>query len=161
MLNQSFLDHNHKAEPNLVPLLDVVMQLLMFFMMCVNFVNEQFNQNIELPVAQSARPPSKTEDQSDVLVLNLDRNGRLEVGDEKPLETLVDMRYYLKQQYDDTRRLIAERRGSKKAKEPVEVKTTVIIRADKGVDYDRFYELLQLCKEAGFRKLQLRAKSRG
>jgi biopolymer transport protein ExbD len=159
-MSLSLLGDSVKAEPNLVPLLDVVMQLLMFFMMCVNFVNEQFNQNIELPVAQSARPPSKTEDQSDVLVLNLDRNGHLEVGDEKPLETLADMRYYLKQQYADTYRLMAERQR-KKSDKPVEVKTTVIIRADKSVDFDTFYQLLQLCKEAGYRKLQLRARSQG
>ena len=30
-----------KADPNLTPLLDVVFQLLMFFIMCVNFVAEQ------------------------------------------------------------------------------------------------------------------------
>ena len=34
------------AEPNLTPLLDVVLQLLMFFMMCVNFVTEQVNEDI-------------------------------------------------------------------------------------------------------------------
>jgi biopolymer transport protein ExbD len=45
-----------KAEPNLTPLLDVVLQLLMFFMMCVNFVTEQVNSDIALPDAQSARP---------------------------------------------------------------------------------------------------------
>jgi len=160
-MHHSLLGDGMKAEPNLVPLLDVVMQLLMFFMMCVNFVNEQFNQNIELPVAQSARPPSKTEDQSDVLVLNLNRNGHLEVSDQKPLETLPEMRFYLKEQFGDTYRLMAQRKESRKAAGPVEVKTTVIIRADKGVEYETFYQLLQLCKEVGYRKLQLRAKSRG
>src|SRR5262249_31149981 len=57
------------AEPNLVPLLDVVMQLLMFFIMCVNFVNEQVNQSITLPWSQVALPQSK--DETDVLFLNI------------------------------------------------------------------------------------------
>src|SRR5438270_9862169 len=56
-------------EPNLTPLLDMVLQLLMFFMMCVNFVTEQVSEDVKLPVSQSARPMDKTE--SDVLFLNL------------------------------------------------------------------------------------------
>ena len=59
-----------RAEPNLVPLLDLVFQLIMFFMVCVNFVSQQVNEDIKLPVAQSARPMDKTE--VDVLFLNLD-----------------------------------------------------------------------------------------
>ncbi len=35
-----------KADPNLVPLLDLVFQLIMFFMICVNFVSEQVNSDI-------------------------------------------------------------------------------------------------------------------
>src|SRR3954452_13170547 len=57
------------AEPNLTPLLDVVLQLLMFFMMCVNFVTEQVSEDIKLPDSQSARPMDKSE--TDVLFLNL------------------------------------------------------------------------------------------
>src|SRR3954454_392237 len=57
------------AEPNLTPLLDVVLQLLMFFMMCVNFVTEQVSGDIKLPVSQSARPMNKSE--TDVLFVNV------------------------------------------------------------------------------------------
>ena len=51
----------HVAEPNLTPLLDVVLQLLMFFMMCVNFVNEQVNEDIKLPRSQAVKPMDKGE----------------------------------------------------------------------------------------------------
>src|SRR5712692_9833896 len=92
-----------KAEPNLTPLLDVVLQLLMFFMMCVNFVSEQVNENIKLPVAQSARPMDKSE--SDVLFLNLNRLGHLEVlGQQLPLATQGQWNDYLKRQYADAER---------------------------------------------------------
>src|SRR4029079_343313 len=40
------------AEPNLVPLLDLVLQLVMFFMMCANFVMEENDQTIKLPHSQ-------------------------------------------------------------------------------------------------------------
>ncbi len=143
-----------KAEPNLVPLLDLVFQLIMFFMICVNFVSEQVNGDIKLPVAQSARPMDKGE--VDVLFLNMDETGKVMVpGQPKPLTTLVEKRYYLKQQYADAKRA-AEERGNKAGK----VSTAVIIRADRGATYLQVFELLHLCKEAGYHKMQLRAYSK-
>ena len=132
-----------KAEPNLVPLLDLVFQLIMFFMICVNFVSAQLNEEIKLPIAQSARPMDKTE--VDVLFLNVDQSGKLMVpGREQPLVTLPQMRVYLRQFYADAKRA-AEERGDKSGR----VKTAVVIRADKRVTYAKVYELLQLCKLVG------------
>src|SRR5438874_5902356 len=88
------------AEPNLIPLLDLVFQLIMFFMICVNFVSEQVNEDVLLPVAQSARPMDKGE--VDVLFLNMDRYGKvLASGRPKPLVTLGEWKYYLRQEYAD------------------------------------------------------------
>jgi biopolymer transport protein ExbD len=140
-----------RAEPNLVPLLDLVFQLIMFFMVCVNFVTQQVNEDIKLPVAQSARPMDKTE--LDVLFLNVDQNGKLMVpGREQPLSTLPQIRVYLRQVYADAKRA-AEEKGDNTGR----VKTAVVIRADKRATYLRIFELLQLCKEIGYQKLQLRA----
>jgi biopolymer transport protein ExbD len=140
-----------RAEPNLVPLLDLVFQLIMFFMICVNFVNQQINEDIKLPVAQSARPMDKTE--VDVLFLNVDHNGKLLVpGRDQPLATLAQMRVYLRQVFADAKRAAAEK-GDTSGR----VKTAVVIRADKLATYSRIFELLQLCKEMGYEKLQLRA----
>ena len=92
-----------KAEPNLTPLLDMVLQMIMFFMLCVNFVNEQVNEDIRLPRSGTARPMEKTE--GEVLFLNLNEKGHLMVpGREKPLD-LIAMRPYLRQSYEDAKRL--------------------------------------------------------
>lgn len=140
-----------RAEPNLVPLLDLVFQLIMFFMVCVNFVSQQVNEAIKLPVAQSARPMDKTD--LDVLFLNVDQNGKLIVpGREQPLATLPQMRVYLRQVYADAKHA-AQERGDKNG----QVKTAVVIRADKRTTYLKIFELLQLCKDVGYQKLQLRA----
>jgi biopolymer transport protein ExbD len=142
------------AEPNLTPLLDVVLQLLMFFMMCVNFVTEQVNEDIKLPVAQSARPMEKGE--VDVLFLNMDPYGKLVIpGRELPLSTPGEVSFYLRQQYDDARRS-AQARGD----ESGTVRTAVIIRAHRDVSYAHVYRLLRLCKDVGYTKLQLRAMTR-
>src|SRR5262245_43962713 len=56
---------------NLTPLLDMVLQLIMFFMMCVNFVTEQINANVLLPDSSSAQEiQSKSE--GAVLVINIE-----------------------------------------------------------------------------------------
>jgi biopolymer transport protein ExbD len=140
-----------KAEPNLVPLLDLVFQLIMFFMICVNFVSEQVTEDVKLPVSQSARAMDKGE--VDVLFLNLDAAGKLLVpGQPAPLATRGEMQYYLRQQYADAKRT-AEVGGDASGK----VRTAVIIRADRNASYAQVYELLQMCKTVGYHKLQLRA----
>ena len=138
-----------KCDPNLTPLLDVVLQLLMFFMMCVNFVTEQVNEDIKLPYAQSARPMDKGE--QDVLFLNIEEHGQLLVlGREDPLN-LIRTKYYLKRQFED----------AAKASPDGRVRTVIVIRAHKDADYSQVYQVLQLCKSEGFRKLSLRAMTRG
>jgi biopolymer transport protein ExbD len=142
---------NSKADPNLTPLLDLVLQLLMFFMMCVNFVTRQVSKDIVLPVAQSARPMDKSF--TEVLFLNMDEKGQLiRLGQPKPLTTPGEIRYYLSQEYADAKRT-AEAKGDKSGK----VKTVVIIRAHQNVNYAQIYNLLRTCKEVGYNKLQLRA----
>jgi biopolymer transport protein ExbD len=160
------------AEPNLTPLLDVVLQLLMFFMMCVNFVNEQVNEDIRLPRSQAVKPMDKSD--PDVLFVNVKPFALKEFQDRLPSDVLArvqdkfregdecilvlgkepmrrnDLRVWLKQQYDDAK-LAAEQRGAK------EVNTAVVIRAHREADYGQVYEILDMCKNVGFRRLMLRA----
>src|SRR5436309_2239709 len=64
------------ADINLTPLLDLVLQLIMFFMITVNFVRiDQINEDIALPVAQSAVPLDQTAE--DYVFLNLNKDGKL------------------------------------------------------------------------------------
>jgi biopolymer transport protein ExbD len=156
------------AEPNLTPLLDVVLQLLMFFMMCVNFVNEQVKEDIKLPESASARPMDKA--QTDVLFLNLkpfhykewedrvrdpDLLNKLQekfregdplvfVSGKDPMKP-IELGFWLKQKHEDL------------LKENKEVKTAIIIRADLNTDYTQVFRVLQLCKVSGFTNLKLRA----
>src|SRR4051794_19231955 len=57
------------AEPDLTPLLDLVLQLLMFFIVNVNFVKEQVSQDVLLPYSDSARAVEKA-DAAGTLFLN-------------------------------------------------------------------------------------------
>jgi biopolymer transport protein ExbD len=140
-----------KAEPNLVPLLDLVFQLIMFFMICVNFVGEQVNADIQLPTSQSARPMDKTD--TDVLFLNLDAEGHVHVpGEPQPLTSQGAVQAYLRRQFGDAKR-VAEVRGDKSGK----VNTRIIIRADKNSTYLQVFELMVWCRDVGYRKIEQRA----
>jgi biopolymer transport protein ExbD len=160
------------AEPNLTPLLDVVLQLLMFFMMCVNFVNEQVNEDITLPKSQAVKPMDKAD--TDVLYINLKPFALKDFQDRLPADVLAraeqrfhegdecilipgkepmrraDLKVWLKQQHDDAEEL-AKARGGK------EVNTAIVIRAHKEADYAQVFDILQECKNVGYTRLKLRA----
>ena len=44
------------AQPNLTPMLDMVFQLITFFVLVVNFRSAEIDFNLKLPVVGSARP---------------------------------------------------------------------------------------------------------
>ncbi|MBL8799044.1 MAG: biopolymer transporter ExbD [Planctomycetia bacterium] len=136
------------CEPNLIPLLDLVLQLVMFFIMVANFAAQQVTSDVMLPLATSARPPDPGE--TDVIYLNLNSEGKLMVTGREPLQTLSEVKYFLMSEYQTAKRA-AEAAGM------TEPKTVVIIRADKNADFKPVYEILRECKQAGFRKWQLRA----
>jgi biopolymer transport protein ExbD len=159
------------AEPNLTPLLDVVLQLLMFFMMCVNFVTEQVNEDIKLPNSQSAKPMMK--DGTDTLLLNiqpyhLEEQARLgkfkpvmlkdfREGEAmatallKPPFKLGQLQSFLKQQYEDAARISKDG----------QVRTVMILRFHRDLQYDDVYRVMQMCKTVGYHDMHVRAIAKG
>jgi len=144
----------------------------MFFMMCVNFVTEQVNEDIKLPESQSARPMDKSE--TDVLFLNVkpfasadfaeraspDTMARLQqnfregdpcimVVGQDPMKP-IELKHWLKRQYEDAEL------NAKDGK----VNTAIIIRAHLNSDYSQVFQLLQLCKVQGYTRLKLRAMTK-
>lgn len=135
------------AEPNLTPLLDVVLQLLMFFMITVNFVNtDQINMDVKLPEAQSAVPLDPAGE--NWVFLNLNQEGKL-TGSLKHLDSLAKLKSFLqdeKKEFDRRARLQGK----------PEAKVTIILRAHKETTYRSVWEILQTCNDAGIRSWQLR-----
>jgi len=66
-----------RAEPNLTPILDMVFQLITFFMLVINFKTASMDMSLRLPAVGSARPVETKG--TDLLVLNIDRQGVLRV----------------------------------------------------------------------------------
>ena len=67
-------NHDKAAEPNLTPMLDMVLQLVMFFMLCANFIAEETNAMVKLPNASAARILDKNTGQT--IFINLTYPGK-------------------------------------------------------------------------------------
>jgi biopolymer transport protein ExbD len=132
------------VEPDLTAMLDVVMQLLMYFIVCVNFIDQENTADVLLPVAQMARPLSR--DDTDVLFLNVDQSGRVLILGEEPKDL------------DATRLWLANRAiDARERYKDGPVRTAVVVRAHRDASYDDVYKLMQACKQNGFKRFKLRA----
>lgn len=143
-----------KCDPNLIPLLDLVLQLVMFFMVCANFVMEQLNESIKLPEAVAAQPLGKKDDY--VIFLNVNKDGHVllspldAIGKESVLTNPALVRQYMELRYKEDIRAA----GGDKSKP---ARSTLIIRADKQAPFEKVYDVLKACRSAGYERAQLRA----
>jgi biopolymer transport protein ExbD len=135
---------------NLTPLLDLVLQLIMFFMITVNFVRvDQFDDTIQLPTATQAIPLDNSAE--DWIFLNMNGNGQLvgNVGN-LSLDTPEKLKVHLMREKESL-----ERAAKNKGKQG-EIKIIVILRADKNCKYTDVWSALHSCQRAGFKYWQLR-----
>jgi biopolymer transport protein ExbD len=142
-----------KCEPNLVPLLDLVLQLIMFFMLCANFIDEQVNRGIDLPKAVAARPLDK--EISRFIYLNVNKQGQVLLSKDGK-EALNN-----KDQIYRRMRLLADgddNYAKYANKDPKATRSVVILRADTGATWKMVYDVMTACRAAGYEKVQLRAK---
>jgi biopolymer transport protein ExbD len=142
------------VELNLTPLLDLVLQLIMFFMITVNFVAaDQFDESVSLPVAQSAVPLEATAEKW--VFLNLDSKGKL-VGTlgNMSLDTPEKVKAYLVREKEDLER------EARATHEKSALKLVVVLRADKNCRYRDIWQVVDSCQRAGFRRWQLRVMTR-
>jgi biopolymer transport protein ExbD len=145
-----------KAEPNLTPLLDVVFQLITFFMLVINFSTENYDQRVRLPIAESARPIEDDQRVSeDRLVLNVDADGHLLIGGE--VQLLHQAIQTIKHQADLVK--LSLRAAGKKVDASGSLPTTIILRADRDVTFSSVISLIKACQSNGFRKFNLKAMS--
>jgi biopolymer transport protein ExbD len=146
-----------KAEPNLTPLLDVVFQLITFFMLVINFSNENYDARIRLPVAGSARPLDEADKSAmeDRLVLNVDKQGHLLMSGQ--LLTTTKALQEIKHQADLVK--LNVKAAGLKPDPSGGLPTTIIVRADKDTPFSSLYTLITACQANGFRKFALKAMS--
>lgn len=146
-----------KCEPNLIPLLDLVLQLVMFFMVCANFVMEQVNEAIKLPEAVVAKPIDKKDEY--IIFLNVDEQGKVILsgldaqGDTPDANTLTNpaqVKTYMDRRYKE------DMRRKPKEGEAKPTPSLLIVRADKKCEFEKVYAVMKACRTAGYERAQLR-----
>lgn len=143
-------------EPDMTPMIDVVFQLMSFFMMITNFEQTQADERVKLPIDQLARPPQTP--RAKVLVVNIgyqrdmtgektDPNPYVFQGDE--MIPVLDFGSHLR----------SESRVAKSLYGPEgDKEMTVEIRADAETPTGLIQELIKMSQDNGFEKFSLRAQ---
>ena len=138
-----------EGKPNLTPMLDMVFQLITFFMVVANFKAAAIAKDLELPVLGSARPVD-TRGLESVLILNIDREGTL-----KAHGRTQSIREFLKDEAGAV--LLSERRFHPELEFGQELPTLVVIRADRATKFHDSIRVIHACQEFGFRQFALKA----
>jgi biopolymer transport protein ExbD len=137
--------------PNLMPLLDVVLQLITFFMMLVHFGTrlEGATKAVRLPVAPAALPGSDLT--FDRLGVAMDAQGRLLV-EGRALEDEAASAWWADQAKIRRAGLLAL---GKPATVHVDLPTVVILRADRAASYGSVRRALAEAQDKGFAQFSL------
>jgi biopolymer transport protein ExbD len=130
-----------RAEPNLTPILDMVFQLITFFMLVINFKAAETDTSLKLPVVGSARPVD-SKGVGELLVLNLNKDGKLMVrGKEEP-----SIEGFIRSEKEFRLRTV------KSYTKGDELPITVVIRADRTVLVRFLMRVVTACQAEGCRK---------
>jgi biopolymer transport protein ExbD len=150
-----------KCEPNFTPLLDLVLQLVMFFMLCANFVMDQTNVEIKLPEAIAAKALDKSEEYA--IYLNVNEQGKviLTPSDQYKDSATGDMiatldnpdqvKNFLK------RRAKEDRSAAGPANADKPLRSVIVLRIHKDCPFDKTYGIMKACRQAEYLRVQLRA----
>jgi biopolymer transport protein ExbD len=168
------MSHGTDTEPDLTAMLDMVMQLLMFFIICAGVIKSEKNEDVKLPESTEAHLISAVDKDSYFInlipyhyedmarrVTDKDRDEKLKViktlfeeGD--PCILIPGETYPLRpRELGPWLEKKAEFLQSHSA--DGKIHNVIVMRADKNLDYALVFRLLKLCKSNGFRELKLRA----
>jgi biopolymer transport protein ExbD len=138
-----------EGTPNLTPILDMVFQLITFFIMLANFKAVSIDTSLNLPVVGSARPVD-TQGQTSLVILNIDQTGDLKVyGESKPIASYIASQAWVE--------LLAARMTREDLAAGKELPTLVVVRADRATPFKLLNRVLKECQLNGFRRFALKA----
>jgi biopolymer transport protein ExbD len=145
------MQHAAKAEPNLTPLLDMVFQLITFFMLVINFKSAALDLSLQLPVIGSARP---VEGEDNLMILNINKDGDLRTTcAEKNIEA-----YIAREAQAD---FLAAHAKNPKMLFGEDLPVMVVIRADRATPFSKLNRVIKACQAKGYRKFAMKAMSHG
>ena len=147
------------AEVNMTPMIDIVFQLIAFFMVITNFENTRADERVKLPVDRIARPTEAPRDKE--LVLNVgyvrDKSGAVSADSPDALLFHGDGTTY---PLPEVGPVLAKEKRYFEDLGTVEVsEVAVVIRADAEVPTGEIQNLIAKSQEQGFSLFQVKAES--
>ena len=131
------------AEGDLTAMIDMVFQLIIFFMVLINFSQDDQNDKIKLPSSELAKPPDAP--LTFPIVLHLDSNSVIYMGTNVvSVETIAPL---LRTEIQ----LLASRNQTAKD-------ANIIIRGHQNTPGGVVQDLIKKCQELGFEKFALRVR---
>ena len=135
------------CNPDMTPMIDVTFQLIIFFMLTLNFVTEDQSERIKLPESELAKPPEAPWESPIILQLTDAKPPTVIVGgDEVGLGLIKGILQREKQRLQELGRSAA--------------KATIIIRADRQAHTGTVQKLIKECQDLGFERFVLRAREK-
>lgn len=143
------------TEPDMTPMIDIVFQLLTFFMIAINFENTKADERVKLPKDVLAKPPEVKPEHELVLNFGFARNPD---GSRKSQIPTI----FYNEKYVEVDKLTPDLEQEKRVMEAMHGKSvigdvTVLIRADAEVPTGLVQQLIKKCQDNGFSKFSLRA----
>jgi len=131
------------AEGDMTAMIDMVFQLIIFFMVLINFSQDDQNDKIKLPSSELAKPPDAP--LTSPIIVHLDSNATIYMG--ANVATVESVGPLLR---TEIQVLTSQNKAAKDA--------NIIIRAHSNAPGGIVQELIKKCQELGFEKFQLRVR---
>lgn len=136
-----------EGEPDMVPVLDMVFQLITFFMLVLNFKSQTVDMKLQLPVLGATIPAD--DELTDVLILNVDKEGNVTAyGQPQEFEKFLNVEAQVA--------LSKAKLKNPNMKLGDELPTIVVIRADQVTPFRVLNRVVNVCREVGLRNMQFR-----
>lgn len=146
---------SNAPDVDMTPMIDIVFQLIAFFMVITNFEQQKADERVSLPQDQLAKPPEVKRENALTLNLGFNKNKDGTIADPTPYIFLGDKKLTVE---NCDAQLKAEAQFFQTIGTKLE-DVTVEIRADAGVDSGLVQMLIQKCQEQGieFQRFALKA----
>jgi biopolymer transport protein ExbD len=131
------------VEGDMTSMIDMVFQLIAFFMVLINFSQDDQNAKISLPVSELAKPTEGAVEFP--IVIHLDKDARIYMGAN---EATVD----------SVKALLGTEVAVLRSNQKSAADGNIIIRAHKNAAGGKVQDLIAKCQEMGFEKFALRVK---
>ncbi|MDG1897190.1 MAG: biopolymer transporter ExbD [Fuerstiella sp.] len=146
---------SNAPDVDMTPMIDIVFQLIAFFMVISNFEQQQADERVTLPKNQLAKPPEVKRDDAFTLNVGFLKDKQGEIIDRTPYIFFGDEQIEVA---NSSNRLRQEAQFYQTIGTPLE-DVTVEIRADREVQSGLVQTLIQKCQEEGieFQRFALKA----